>query len=405
MDNGQDRWLFNDPCGFRQVFYTQGIPQGLWCASQTGILAEVLGLAMDPDAAEFLRAYRRREPEYWWPGDSSPYKEVRHLLPNHCLDLKEGVPRRFWPDGPITNRPAAEVAKENAQILQNLIASASNRTELALTVTAGKDTRLLLAACRAVQDQVYYNTWLYWDMSWDHRDIQIPSRLLSSLGLPHHVIPCPSRMDGEFRRIYRRNVTSAHDGIGVIAQGLYHHYPQQKVMMMGDGMPIADWGLFFRSKLRGGKPDEWGDQVEPQTLARLTNRKEEFAIRAFDGWLSGARQTHVDVLDLFGWEDCESSWVGMTQAEMDIVQDVLVPYNCRQFLVNMLSAPEPSRAYPEFALHKSMILQLWPDVLREPVNPPIKPSVVSIARVFLRRPGGRNWKRLWREIRLYMGAA
>jgi hypothetical protein len=405
VDDGSDVWLFNDPCGFRQVFYSIGIPGGTWCASQTGILAETLGLAWDPDAADFIRAYRRREPEYTWPGDSSPYKELRHLLPNHYLDLNEGIPRRFWPSDAIPSRQEEEVATENAQLLVKIIESASTRAELALTVTAGKDTRLLLAACRAIRDRVYFNTWMYWDMDRKHRDIQVPSRLLARLGLPHAVIPCPTRMGRKFREVYRRNVPSGHEAIGVIAQGLYARFPRQRWLMMGDGIPVADWGLFFRSKLRLEKPKAGTDEIGPRTLGRLTNREEAFAIRAFDRWLSEARKTKADVLDLFGWEERESNFVGMTQAELDIAEDVLVPYDCRQFLVNMLSAPESSRRYPEFPLHKTMVLHLWPEVLAEPINPPVRPTLLSIGRMFLRKPGGRNWRQVWREFRRYAEAA
>lgn len=405
VDNGRDCWLFDDPCGYRQVFYTHGIPSGVWCGSQTGILAKALGLTMDPEAIDFIRAYKRREPEFYWPGDSSPFREVRHLLPNHYLDLRGGVAKRFWPDGPIAERSAADVARENAQLLQNIIASASHRAELALTVTAGKDTRLLLAASRALCHQVYYNTWMYWDMTPASRDIRVPSRLLAHLGLPHHVIPCPARMNREFGAALRDNVPIAHDSIGVIAQGLHDNFPQQKLQMMGDGMPIADWGLFFREKLRKRTPQSKGDGISSETLAWLTGREDEFAMRAFDRWLSGARNTEVDVLDLFGWEDCESNFVGMTQAELDVAHDVLVPYDCRRFLVNMLSAPRASRAYPDFALHRLMILQLWPDVLAEPVNPRAKPTLSSMARALLLSPRGRRWKRLWMELHRYRKAA
>lgn len=49
IDDGRDQWLFNDPCGYRQVFYTRATAHGVWCASQPGLLAEALHLSVDQE--------------------------------------------------------------------------------------------------------------------------------------------------------------------------------------------------------------------------------------------------------------------------------------------------------------------------------------------------------------------
>ena len=404
-ERGQACWLLTDPLGYRQVFYTPGSLHGVWAASQTGILSEELGLEEDPEAVAFIRALRRRQPEYYFPGDTSPFKEIRHLLPNHYLDLRSGSSRRFWPAREIPPRPAAEVAKENARILQNIVASACHRTELALTLTAGKDTRLLLAASKAPCHEIYYNTWRYWDMTQRSPDIQIPSRLLARLGLEQHVIRCPVHMNRRFRATLRRNVPMAHDAIGVIAQGLLDGFPAQRLQMMGDGIPVSDWGLWFRARLQARDARGNRDPVTPDTLAWLTDRGEPFALEAFRRWLSDVKDAKVDVLDLFGWEDTESNFVGMTQAEMDVAHDVLVPYCCRRFLENMLSAPPSSREQPRYELHRLMLQELWPDVLVEPINPPVKPTLGGLVLSFLFKPGGKSWRRLWAEFVRYREAA
>lgn len=400
VDDGRFPWLFNDPCGYRRVFYTQTTSDGCWCASQPGLLAEVLGLEVDPDALAFIRAYMRRDPVYWWPGDSTPYREIRHMQPNHYLDLNEGTSHRFWPCGDIPSRPPEGVVQENAKLLQGLIESASNRFELALSITAGKDTRLLLAASKAIRHQLYYFTMMFWDLNRASPDILVPSRLLSRLGLPHHVIRCPSRMERGFKAIHRRSVTSAHDVYGAIAQGLYHHYPSDKVCMKGTAIPITYHR--YRLRLQGRRQKAGENGIDPQSLAWLTMREDEFALAAFDRWLSGTSRTNVDVLDLFFWEDREGNWAAMTQSESDIVHEVFVPYNCRLFLVNMLSIPKSYRSQPAVAIVETLTRHLWPEVLSEPIDPPEQQTIVSIARQFLKRPGCMNWRWLWSQIRRYM---
>src|SRR3990167_3761438 len=92
VNDGKETRLFHDATGLRQVFYTDtSYIKDLWCASQPGLIAEILNLQMDKDAVDFIKSYELRDKEYWWPGESSPYKEVKHLLPNHYLNLKTGL--------------------------------------------------------------------------------------------------------------------------------------------------------------------------------------------------------------------------------------------------------------------------------------------------------------------------
>ena len=134
-------------------------------------------------------------------------------------------------------------------------------------------------------------------------------------------------------------------------------------------------------------------------MARIP--EEDFAIEALDRWLSEASQRNVeglDILGLFLWEDREGCWQPMIQLESDISHEVFVPYNSRLLLASMLAVPEPYRTKPEFTLHKTMIRHLWPEALIEPINPPAKQSLVSIARGFLRRPGCMTWRWLGSQI-------
>jgi len=387
VDDGRDPWLFNDPCGYRQVFYTHATAHGVWCASQPGLLAEVLDFPVDLEASAFIRAYRRREPEYWWPGDSTLYKEVRHLLPNHYLDLRTGTPQRFWPDHEPPTRTLEGVVEENAHLLESLIESASHRFELALTVTAGRDTRLLLAASKAIWHRLYFFTTTHWHLTSDHPDVRIPSRLLPRLGLQHHVIESPSHMDREFREIYERNVSTAHDVYGPIAQGLFHQYPQDKVCMQGTGMPITYLAAPLRRMQKAA-----GKETSPKTLAWLMERGyglpsgHEFALKALDRWLSGADRTGVDALDLFYWENREGNWAAMGQSEWDLVQEAFVPFNCRLFLANALSVPEALRAMRWYTLQEKLTRHLRAEVLSEPINPPYSHTFVSTVREFLKNP-------------------
>ena len=370
VDDGKEIRLHHDAVGYRQVFFTDlSFCSELWCASQPALIAEVLGYQIDDEAKEFINLCKGVNKEYWWPGDSTPYRETKCLLPNHCLDLKTGLHHRLWPDAPLRFLSLTDSVEKCAGLLQGLIKSAANRFKLAMTLTAGRDTRLLLAAAREMADKLDFYSFIYWDMTKEHADVVIPSRILSRLGLKHHIIQCPVSMESEFERFYVTNVAFAHDVWGTIAQGLYHDYPSDSVCVKGNAIPIAKCNYLYKLP-----KSERKKKITAATLARLNNIPDnDFAIKAFEKWLAQLGDVHnIHVLDLFQWEQREARWQAMSQNEWDIVQEVFVPYNCRSLLTHLLSIPEEYRRPPTYAMHQALTARLWPELLSEPINPPLQ---------------------------------
>jgi hypothetical protein len=369
IDNGKELIMFHDPMGLRQVFFTcRDNKPGIWCASQPGILAEILNLEMDKNAVnEFINSnlYKTWN-ECIWPGDSTPFKEIKQLLPNHYLNLNIHTSHRYWPDGNMNKLSIEHVVSENSRMLKALIRSASNRFDLAFTITSGWDSRLLLAASRELSHKIYYFSLL---RKGSEQDVITPSRLLPKLGLKHHVISYPDNMDEEFKLIYKRNISESHDFWGRMAQGLYNFYPMDRVCVKGNASEIA--------RVRFRVPD--GVKVTSKILSEFSAltpliqremRENPFVNQAWEKWLSGIHDLYdIHLLDLFYWEHWGGNFAAMTQSEWDIIHEVFTPYNCRQLLINMLSVDEKYREHDDPILYKDLILKLWPEVLCEPVNP------------------------------------
>jgi hypothetical protein len=368
VDSGLQMSLFNDAAGYRQVFYAT-LPgcQDVWCASQPGILADILGLKPAKEAVEYLNLVKASgRKEYFFPGDSSLYKEIKHLLPNHYLDLMNGSSHRYWPNCDLAPLSLEECVERSSIILTGLMKSASNRFDLALSMTAGGDTRLVLAAAREIRDKVSCYTLVYWDLNEKSPDIAIPLKLLSRLGISHTIIKCPARMDDEFRKLYEKNVDGAHSVYGGIVQGLYNEYPVNKLFVKGTAIGVTKclyhsrFGTFGRGR------------VTAKGLASLMNSEHSsFAVNNLETWLSDARKTYnINILHLYMWEIREGNWQAMTQLEWDLAQEVFVPFNCRSLLTVILSLDEKYRKPPEYIFRRALIAKLWPDLLIEPINPP-----------------------------------
>jgi hypothetical protein len=390
VNDGRRVRLYTDAVGLRQVFYTSSDrPGDVWCASQPGMIAQILGLEMDPAGVDYINSYEFRcNPEFRWPGDSTPYKEIKHLLPNHYLDLADGRSRRYWPVGPLPRMELDEAAERTASILSGLMTSASNRFDLSLSITAGMDSRLVLAACREIKDKISYMTVRQIGMPDDHPDVVVPSQLLSNLGLKHEVVRSSLLVDDVFLDIFKKNVPVAHYIYAPDAQAILKHYAQKKVAVTGSASEVARSSFRARSNL---------PRNADITIARLASLQDmgslEYAFGHYEQWWAGLGEIYnLDILSLFEWELDDGNWLAMCQLEFDAAwKDIFTPFNCRELITTMLSVDPLYTLAPKHELYQVLIAKLWPEVLDTPINPhknnkiPVTAKVKSYARRQLNR--------------------
>lgn len=365
VDDGQEVRLFNDASGLRQVFYSDvHQTKDLWCASQPSIVAEILKLQMDEAAVDFISWFQSKSKEYWWPGDSSPYKKIRHLSPNHYLNLETGGCHRYWPNKGLSELSLDEAIEKIPRILSGFMQSAANRFDLALGVSAGWDSRLVLASCKEIRHRISFYSAKRPDMSWEHPDIEVPFRLLSKLSLKHDIIEQHPRLRSEFVEIFKRNVPFAHDVRLPGMQANLDYYHQSKVAVTGNVSEVA------KCCYRLSEPGE--QELIVSKLSLLTMVDHPFAIKFFKKWLLGLGEIYnFNVLDLFHWEQKVGNWFAMNCLEFDSAwKDIFVPFNSRSLLIDFLSIDEQYRKKPTYELYNKLMFSLWPEVLSEPINPP-----------------------------------
>jgi hypothetical protein len=366
--HGSDAWLFTDALGLRQAFYTPQRHGGaIWGGSQPGTIAEILRLTIDEEAREFVGSYPfRSDPEYRWPATATPYKEVRHLLPNHFLDLKTGASYRYWPDRPLTPLPASDALDTLAERLPGLVEAAVARFDLVLGLTAGWDSRLVLAASRAVKEKIAYVTVRQRTMPEGVTDIATAERLAALLGLGHQIVRAPVTTSAAFSYLFKRSVCFAHKHYAADAEAIFDFTRARQVALTGSGAEVGRCS--FRSQL----PLSRWRRATARDLARLQRMNAlPFAVKHFEYWLSELGDTHgINVLDLFEWEQGHGNWLAMTQLEFDSAwRDIFTPYNSREVLVTLLSVDERFRSKPNYRLFRDLMMRLWPEVLSEPINP------------------------------------
>jgi hypothetical protein len=380
--------FFHDACGLRQIVYTKH--QGkLYAASQPLLLKEVLSLEKSPDyEAYFTSRYVKNSVEHYLPGGVSLYEGVFQLVPNHYIDSSDFIQIRYWPNSKTKELSVNEAVKKISPLLKNSISAAINRYKMALSLTGGRDTRIMLGACREYIDKLFVYTLQYRNLTMLSNDLRIPQNLASRLGFQHHIIDCRKPLTAEFAEVYMKNTDLAHlKDWGEIAHGMLKEYPPDRVSIKGSCTEIGRCSFY---KLGKHTKITSGDRFFGIPSISAWSEIDFIKTRVID-WYEKAKNCEeifgYDLFDLFYWEHRMGSWQAQNQLEWDIVQEVFTPYNNREIIDTMLQVNARFRSVPELLFFNTLIFDLWEDLLAEPINPTsyfrkLKKNVKNVLRYY-----------------------
>lgn len=356
-------YLVTDATATKKVYFSNRDIK-LWVASQSHLLGKLLGLSKTSNKSK-LEYYDSRDfirQDYANIGNTTYYDEIVQLLPNHYLNVFGDSVSRFWPNKRIDSRPLDEVAEECAKMVKGYMEAIAARYNPMLPVTAGKDSRLLLAGTRNIKEKFYYyiNREVY--LTENSADINIPQRLFKKLDLPFHPLELPTKIDDDFRRIYLDNNPLADEKFLPHIFNYYLHY-QSKVNLPGN-FAAAPWQLFILKK----------KSITAHALAKLHGLSDyKYAVSYYNDWLQACKQLcsecNIRPINLFYWEERLANWGTQTQMDKDIAQDDINPLNSRMLAVNFLSVKAKYNNSPDYQLHRKIIKILWPELLSVPINP------------------------------------
>lgn len=373
-EDGTSTKLMHDSAGLRQIYYTVET-EDVWCGSQPSILAKFLNLerSHNKELNDFYRSKEFNLGHNAWAGDGTLYDNVKHLMPNHYLDLASGEKHRYWPDEAMREMSIDAAVGVSTEYLKGFIKCASERHELMLAVTAGWDTRVLLAASREEKDEIHYfiNKHEYLDHT--SADIKVPRRLFNKLGLEFHIIEYSGIVDDEFKNIFKNNVTLSRETLLPAIYDVYYKRFPGKMNVNGDVSPIAR--NHFESK----------NNVSGHILAELAGYENfEYAIQEYEKWLEEsydiANECGLNILDLFYWEERMGNWGALGPAETDIAIEEFSPFNCRDLLTVLLSVNTRYRDKHYNKLYKKMITNMWRETLAEPIDPSVRLTLIRVLK-------------------------
>lgn len=321
----------------------------------------------------------------WFTGGMTAHRGVRRLLCNHYLNFDTREPVRHWPTAPIAERTHADaIAIINGEVLattQALIKSGP----VAVALTAGNETRALLAIYRDIRSEL---TFVTLDAPGYDLDLQRAKELAARYGLKHLVLP-------------PKQATPA--GVVSWQYRVGHNITGNNMTGHPTIAPLAPY--YFIGGLGGevGRGFLWLNADEDTAIDagnivdRLKLPRHPVIIQEVEAWLAAApKYSSLFLLDLAYIELRMSCWAfSQSYASADVVK--IYPLISRNVYDAMLSlSPENRRANGMIRLS---IDAAWPDVLDLPINRygDYRDQLQPLMRT-IRRPH-KAWKKLWQLIK------
>ncbi len=361
--------VIHDAAGFRQVYYHTDLRGRLWVAGEVSLLVENCGLEQDQELRRELFSLPLffSSQEFWYPSGLTLFRGAARLLPNHYLDMQRGKAVRFWPRGTMRRYPLDTSIEYACSVIEGLMESAVNRFDTALGLTAGLDSRIVLAASKDMRQQIYFFTHTHPKLSSSGADITVPASILARFGLRHNLVPeLPVQGDREFLSLINRNVVTARYSKVRNAYTMFKHFQELgREFVVTNGVCGEVTRNFY---LVPGVI-----KVDSRFLSLLAGMQgSEKVEMALEGWLGDIRtrvESQDHLLDLFYWEQRTGSWAAQSYSEYDIAFESFSPFNCRSLIEVSMGVRKELRRPPLYRLHREMIRRMWPQLLDWEINP------------------------------------
>lgn len=371
-DNGIN--VITDTCGLKQVFYYTYIQRGcITVASQARYIAETYYLEECKQARTYIDNAQKIDKEYSWPLDGCLYERVKRLLPNHIL--KEGCKsvERIIIEKHVSEDPATEMT----ELLRTQMSNIQKKGKCAVTITAGWDSRLVLATADKKDMELVPVTLLYWGSNEDNLDVRVAREICGRVGLEHKLVRC-SEIRPDFREEYHQ----------------FGELPHEYWMQMNQAVINAGLGEYYWVKgscnevLRASSGVLYGWQVSAKLLCKLFGLHfDNYSDVIISKWIEDAKpyckQYGIGLLDLFYWEHRCGSWLAQCLNESDIAGEMFSPFNCRAYIDAGTNVPYQERVSPHYNLFNTILKKTSFDI-NIPINHGRYSSLSSIIWCFIK---------------------
>lgn len=353
-------WIYNDAIGNRTVYYSAD--QSV-AASHLNLLNLVAPHELIADSLKDARVA-----EYQWAADLTPYKAVRHLLPNHKLNWGERETVRFYPRqaNPFYEWDTESKYAEIERIWGAAQAQYFERySHIAFSISGGVDSRLVLAMAKPYWDRIVGYTYglakreeslvqrgSFFGRTMENDEL-IVRQMLASCNLKDHVyfdMESLEMVDEQLEQLLESNTVGYHGNRLVASYRKVFEGPWLNIR--GNAIELSRTGnsnLSFAALVEKCQSDFPEDvSVRLKALGYDSN---------LYGYGRGA---------LTYWEFRHGKWLGEIHNELDAAFDTWVPAGIRR--VRDLMAAFDEQEVRSSLVVRDLIERNAPELNRYPVN-------------------------------------
>ena len=345
----KDFILLNDCSGQREVFYDLDFSK---LGSQVGLLENLDGLDYSEHPYYGSKLFNKKK---LCIGETTPVQNIKHLRPNHYLDLIDKKVIRFFPRDKNTQVDLNLVAQTGATMLQGFVEAIGNRLPLVIPLTGGMDSRMLFVASLHL-DATYYIS-QHENDSDDYYDLVVAQQVADVYGKPLQIIK-----DGKASCTFLKEP----QGLDFPRDVSFPTIAINTAVINGNVSEVA------RNHFKYHKP------ITGKKLALLNGFEDNpFVITQYEKWITenkkGINNKDYHLLDFFYWEENMMNWAAKGKTETRALGiHMFSPFNSRGLLKLLLATDRNKRDTANNVVHVKILDLLSdhnPALKKIPLNP------------------------------------
>jgi hypothetical protein len=304
--------------------------------------------------------YRRLEwgsERDWFPPPLSGIKGIRRLLPSQSLNLRDGTLASHVNLPKIPSLSYADALDAIEALLRRTVSAAAEHSPLWVPLTAGGDSRLILAACVAERLDITTFTFEAPEGRQHAQDMLLPPRLAETAGVEHRLFRSTSP-DPKIEQMFDTHTAFHSNDLdrALIVRGQWAYVPKGALVLGGNGWEV---GRCYYWREQPPVPDE------------------------YRAWVAEHR-SELDWRDRLYIDQRMAGWLGANEQGLDVTgRHRIHPANCGELLALLLALPVARRRDGHY--RAELVRRLYPPLARIPVNPSLTVVEALARRIKLER--------------------
>ncbi|MBX2817084.1 MAG: hypothetical protein KTR24_13845 [Saprospiraceae bacterium] len=364
--------IFHDAGGVFKVFYTtQGGRKVV--ASDPRIIRHFTKCSVDPQGFEFY-SHSRFQQKHIRLGNRTKYDNVRQLLPNHALNLSRLTTSRFYPLREIARLSVTDAKQHVRGLMENAVEGFGSRYKLACSITAGFDSRVVLAATRKMTEDIRYYTWTRKDPPEKDIDVAVAKKIALDHNLRYEIFSSPHFITKEYEEALTRRFEILDLTVTTKMLHVYQKLKAQKIALLVGFVSEVCKNYYGAFNITG-----------PLDLAKAAHMPlvpyvVEYVEESYKGLSSASQASGIDIRDLAHWEQDITNFAAQRSFYISAEVNCFSLFNCRGLLEIILGTERQLRDKYNHPFYRALIKELWNGLEQYPINPDRKTTAIRIAK-------------------------